>query len=160
MSGREVCAHLPFPIESQTSLHSSHTAIQPSNFLSPSPVLSTPTSIPPEIVFLSISLRLFRILTSRHNSLAITGATPRTLPADAPMLICPLFTAPETAKDLEAKSYKQKLGRRDPPSWCSPGQKFADFETAGHTLLLDALVAAAGLLPRTAWLSFLFGDSG
>ena len=70
------------------------------------------------------------------------------------MLICPLFfTAAETANDLESKSYQKNPGRRDPPSWCGPGQRFADFETSGHTLLhemthLDAVGAAAGLSPR------------
>lgn len=108
----------------------------------------------PVILFSPFPFFFLCILTSRDNSLAITDATPRALPAVAQMLICPLFfTAPETAKDLQAKSYKQNPGRRDPPSWCSPGQKFSDFETAGHTLLhemthLDALGAAAGLSPR------------
>ncbi len=104
-------------------------------------------SIPFPIFFLPL-------LNLAPPSLAITDATPRALPTVAQMLICPLFfTAPETSKNLESKSYKQNPGRRDPPSWCSPGQRFADFETAGHTLLhemthLDAVGAAAGLSPR------------
>ena len=69
------------------------------------------------------------------------------------MLICPyFFSAPETAKNLSSKEIIRDPKRRD-NSWCQPGQKFSDFETAGHTLLhemthLDAVGAAAGLSVR------------
>lgn len=179
MSDGKVCAHLPFPLISLSILpfipiQSSPPALFSSLSPRPSPLYHQIPFIQPSNFFISLSLHLHTtisptlsffsffpspffflpVLTSRDNSLAITDATPRALPAVAQMLICPLFfTAPETAKNLASKSYKTNPGRRDPPSWCSPGQKFSDFETAGHTLLhemthLDALGAAAGLSPR------------
>lgn len=75
------------------------------------------------------------------------------------MKLCPLFfTAAETANNLSSKAYNgDKRG-----SWCQTGQKFSDFETAGHTILhemthLDALGAAAGVPARTyvtIWVTF------
>lgn len=157
MPGWKVCADISlhiFPFESEMillfiSILSPHPAIRFSIFH----FLHTTTHLARNS-FLSIPLLLSSPTKISDNSLAITDAAPRALPAVAQILICPLFfTAPETAKDLQSKTYKTNPGRRDPPSWCSPGQKFADFETAGHTLLhemthLDALGAAAGLSPR------------
>lgn len=86
-------------------------------------------------------------------SLAITDSTPRSSPEVAEMLICPFFfTAPETAQNLGSKEIIQNPSRRQ-NSWCQPGPKFSDFETAGHTLLhemthLDSAGAAAGLSER------------
>ncbi|KAL9034930.1 MAG: hypothetical protein Q9180_005134, partial [Flavoplaca navasiana] len=65
------------------------------------------------------------------------------------MKICPLFfTADQTTRNLNSKKYDDKRG-----GWCVTGQKFADFETGGHTLLhemthLDAIGKAAGLPER------------
>lgn len=66
------------------------------------------------------------------------------------MKICPLFfTDAQTRRNLASRKYNgDKRGR-----WCQTGQHFADFETAGHTLLhetthLDALAKAAGLPAR------------
>lgn len=69
------------------------------------------------------------------------------------MIICPpFFTAAETAKTLDSKKIKRNPTRRD-NSWCQPGARFGDFETAGHTLLhemthLNAVGLAAGLSER------------
>ncbi|KAK0650558.1 hypothetical protein DIS24_g6682 [Lasiodiplodia hormozganensis] len=85
------------------------------------------------------------------NSLAVTDATPPI--NDVPrreMKICPLFfTSARTANNLDSKKYDgDKRG-----SWCQTGQKFKDFETAGHTILhemthLDAVGTAAGMPER------------
>ncbi|GAB7353826.1 hypothetical protein MBLNU459_g4199t2 [Dothideomycetes sp. NU459] len=85
------------------------------------------------------------------NSLAITDSAPQDGNTLREMKLCPLFfTAAETANNLDSKEYNgNKRG-----SWCQTGQKFADFETAGHTILhemthLDALGASAGVPART-----------
>lgn len=141
------------PYFSTLPLHPIHSAQQFLYLPLPTSTHYHPTH-PQFFSFLPSPFFFLLILTSRDNSLAITDATPRALPAVAQMLVCPLFfTAAETAKTLTSKSYQTNPGRRDPPSWCSPGQKFSDFETAGHTLLhemthIDALGAAAGLSER------------
>lgn len=51
--------------------------------------------------------------------------------------LCPLFfdpKSPHTKKDLGSKEFKKNPGRRG-NSWCQPGSKFADIETAGNALL-------------------------
>lgn len=93
------------------------------------------------------------------SSLAITDSAPQDGSTLREMKLCPLFfTAAETANNLSSKAYNgDKRG-----SWCQTGQKFSDFETAGHTILhemthLDALGAAAGVPARTyvtIWVTF------
>lgn len=90
-------------------------------------------------------------LGDEKSSLAITDSTPQSGTAPREMKICPLFfTAAQTRRNLDSRKHNgDKRG-----SWCQTGQQFADFETAGHTLLhemthLDALAKAAGLPART-----------
>jgi hypothetical protein len=81
------------------------------------------------------------------TSLAITDAAPQDGDTLREMKICPLFfTFAGTKNTLNSKTFD---GDKD-GSWCKSGQKFADFETGGHTLLhemthLDAVAKAAGL---------------
>jgi len=82
-----------------------------------------------------------------QNSLAVTDSAPQDGDTLREMKICPyFFTYPGTKNTLASKPFD---GDKD-GSWCKKGQKFADFETGGHTLLhemthLDALAKAAGL---------------
>jgi hypothetical protein len=71
------------------------------------------------------------------QSLAITDSNPRTEKFTPLMRLCPKFFDPntrETKNDLDSKESEPKPGRRD-NSWCQPGQRFRDFETAGLTVL-------------------------
>ncbi|KAK7711842.1 hypothetical protein SLS64_005113 [Diaporthe eres] len=84
-------------------------------------------------------------------SLAVTDAAPQDGDALREMKLCPLFfTDARTKNNLDSKKYDgDKRG-----SWCQKGQKFRDFETAGHTILhemthLDALGEDAGMPART-----------
>jgi hypothetical protein len=70
-------------------------------------------------------------------SFAITDPDPRTDKFMPTIRLCPRFfdpKTPQTKNDLDSKEFKKDPGRRD-NSWCKPGQKFADLETAGNTLL-------------------------
>lgn len=154
---RKVCAQFSlsiFPFQSETIL-SFITIYSPYPAYSFSIVHSSPHYHPSCRQFIFFPSPYFFLLTliSIANSLAITDSTPRTLPAVAQILVCPLFfTATETKSTLDSKNYKVNPGRKD-NSWCKPGQKFKDFETGGHTLLhemthLNALGTAAGLSER------------
>lgn len=91
---------------------------------------------------------------SKHRltppSLAVTDATPQDGNTLRQIKLCPLFFKHDRTKNnLDSKSYKGD--RRG--SWCQKGQRFRDFETAGHTILhemthLDALGEAAEMPAR------------
>ena len=92
------------------------------------------------------------------SSLAITDVSPVTDDFTPSVLFCPAFfdpKEPRTQNNLNSKTYKKNPGRRDPPSWCMPNEKFKFFEVAGHTVLhelthLNEAGARAHLAPRPA----------
>lgn len=68
-------------------------------------------------------------------SLAVTDALPGTATFTPMILLCPYFfdsTTARTMNNLYSKTLKKNPTQHD-KSWCQPGAKFADFETAGHT---------------------------